>query len=277
MSIITLLTDFGTRDEYVGVMKAVMLSTTPSVAVVDITHEVPPQDVARAAYLLEGYHRYFPPGTVHVVVVDPGVGGSRSILAVGTEKYTYLVPDNGVLERIIDDLAPQAVVRVENHTLFRAEVSRTFHGRDIFAPVAAHLAAGMDISELGRAAAWPDIVRLDLPRAVITSAGEIEGCLITFDRFGNGVTNIRREHLEKLVLPLDGRQVEVRLAGRCIAGLSRSYDAVPTLKPLAIVGSRGYLEVGVNCGNAKEALDLAVGEAVSVRGVPPGSHPCENA
>lgn len=276
MSIITLLTDFGIRDEYVGVMKGVMLSICPSLTVVDISHGVPPQDVSRAAYLLEGYHRYFPPGTVHVVVVDPGVGGSRSILAVKTEQYTYLVPDNGVLERVRGDLQPQVVVRVENREVFRPEVSRTFHGRDIFAPVAARLAQGMKVAELGSTVAWPDIVRLAVVRAVATSSGAIEGRVITFDRFGNAVTSVRREHLEQPASRGGRRQIEVRFAGRCLAGLSESYDTVPVSKPLAIIGSRGYLEIGVNCGSAKEAFDLSVGDPVTVRGVSPESRPCES-
>jgi S-adenosylmethionine hydrolase len=276
MSIITLLTDFGTRDEYVGVMKGVILSITPLVTIVDISHGVPPQDISRAAYLLEGYHCYFPPGTIHVVVVDPGVGGSRSILAVKTEQYTYLVPDNGVLERIVDELQPQTVVRVENREIFLADVSRTFHGRDIFAPVAARLAQGMDAAELGSTVVWPDIVRLDVPRAVVTASGRIEGSVITFDRFGNAVTSIRRDHLEQLASRCGCREIEVWSAGRCIAGLSQSYEAAPVSKPLAIIGSRGYLEIGLNRGSAKEALDLSVGDPVAVRGVPPGSRPCES-
>lgn len=218
MSVITLLTDFGTRDEFVGVIKGVILSINSSAAVVDISHTVPPQDVRRAAYLLEGYHRYFPHGTIHVVVVDPGVGGPRSILAVKTQACTYLVPDNGVLERIAPHLSPQAVVRVENRDYFLADVSRTFHGRDIFAPVAARLADGLDVEKLGRTMAWRDIVRLDVPGVVTTAAGELKGRVISFDRFGNCVTDIRPDHLEQLVPQGQQGPLKCALAGYASPG-----------------------------------------------------------
>ncbi len=262
MAVITLLTDFGTRDEYVGAMKGAILSVAPQVTLVDISHEVPPQDVGRAAYLLEGYHRYFPAGTVHVVVVDPGVGGSRAIVAVRTGEYTYLVPDNGVLTRVLGEAAPQAAVRVENRAFFRPQVSRTFHGRDIFAPVAAHLAAGTDIHELGPRIACDDLVRLDIPPAVITGGGEVRGVVMTFDRFGNALTNISGEQLAALP---DAGKFEVCLGGCRIVGLSSSYTSVPPGQALALVGSRGYLEIGINCGSAREVLGLAVGDPVRVR------------
>lgn len=276
MSVITLLTDFGIRDEFVGVMKGVILSINPSAIVVDISHAVPPQDVHQAAYLLEGYHRYFPPGTVHVVVVDPGVGGPRSILAVKTKACTYLVPDNGVLERIAGELSPLVVVRVENSDIFLPDVSRTFHGRDIFAPVAARLAGGLDICRLGRTMAWQEIVRLDFPEVVTIGPGVFKGRVIAFDRFGNCVTDIRPDYLKQLMPQGDCDGIEVRLGRICITGLSLRYDAVAALTPLAIVGSRGYLEIGLNRGNAREALQIFVGDPVIVRYVLPGSFPCDS-
>ncbi len=265
MAVVTLLTDFGTLDEYVGAMKGVILSIAPRVTLVDISHEVPPQDVGRAAYLLEGYHRYFPEGTIHVVVVDPGVGASRAIVAVRTQACTFLVPDNGVLTRVIDDQALEVAVRVENRAFFLPHVSRTFHGRDIFAPVAAHLAAGADIHKLGPCIACDELVRLDIPPVVVTGEAEARGCVMTFDRFGNAVTNIDRRQLAAL----SGKgELEVRLGGRCIVGLSPNYAGVPPGQALALVGSRGYLEIGINCGSAREVLGLAVGDPVHVRALP---------
>lgn len=264
MPVISLLTDFGSTDAYVGIMKAVILSRAPSAQIVDISHRVSPQHLVQAAYLIASAYPYFPKGTVHAVVVDPGVGGSRAILAVKTEDYFFLAPDNGVLTRVLETAVVCACVAVNNRAFFLEPVSRTFHGRDIFAPVAAHLASGGDIGLLGPAFAPDTLVRIGLPRPVWTEAGELIGTIIDIDRFGNLITNIDESRIE----PDDSGgmpALTVRIGGVDLSGPAVSYADVPPGRPLAVFGSRGFLEISVNRGNAKDYFSVAVGEQVVVR------------
>ncbi len=266
MASITLLTDFGTRDEYVGVMKGVIERINPHARVIDISHAVAPQDIVHGAYLLAATFRFFASGTVHVAVVDPGVGGRRRILAAEGEGYRFLAPDNGLLERVMGGLAVDTLVSVENRRFFLSPVSRTFHGRDIFAPVAAHLAKGLPLRELGPAIDRSRIVDNVLPGCRRSETGAIEGVVIAVDRFGNLMTNIEGASIE----PLRGRngagRVAVELAGQPIGDLVDTYQHVEPLAPLAIIGSRGLLEISVNGGDARQMLGAQRNDPVRVAG-----------
>ena len=261
MPVITLLTDFGTVDEYVGVMKGVILSICPSATVIDITHGIPPQDRVWAAYLLESGYRCFPPGTIHLAVVDPGVGTDRAILAAEVGDYIVVAPDNGVLTRLLTDNDLGRVVSVTNPDFFRPRISRTFHGRDIFAPVAAHLARGADLEQLG-----PEIdprrggvVRLDLSVPELRPDGELVGTVVGSDRFGNLMTDIDEETLSTWG---GAGQPVLMIGDHRVTGLATSYADVPLGAPLMIVNSREYLEIAINGGSAESGLGLRRGEPV---------------
>ena len=255
--IITLLTDFGSADVFVGVMKGVILGMAPQVHVVDLTHEVPPQAVAVAAFLLETAWREFPPGTIHLVVVDPGVGSSRRPLAAEGPHGRFVAPDNGVLSPILQAGEATALHALTRPEFFRQPVSRTFHGRDIFAPVAAHLANGVSLAALGPPVSDP--VRLDLPRPESLPDGGATGQVLHVDRFGNLITN-----LPEVLFAAERGVPVVAVAGRLIRGLADSYAQVPAGRPGAIVGSAGTLEVFVPGGSAAATLGVTRGAAVTV-------------
>ena len=265
MGLIALLTDFGTRDEYVGVMKGVIAGISPDIRVVDVTHAIDPQDIVHGAYILAAAVPFFPPGTVHVAVVDPGVGGGRRILAVESGGCRFLAPDNGILERALAGRTIRTMVSVENRRFFISPVSHTFHGRDIFAPVAAHMAKGTELRRLGPAVDPAQIVTGVLPGCHSPEAGCLEGVVIAVDRFGNLMTNIARDAIERLHGDRDAGRLTVELAGRPIGGLVDAYQQVPHHAPLAIVGSRDLLEISVNGGNARQLLGAGKNEPVTVR------------
>ena len=256
----TLLTDFGGRDAYVGIMKGVLYARAPELrAVVDLTHEVPPQDVAAASFHLAHAWRFFPAGTVHVAVVDPGVGSERPILVARSGGHAFLAPDNGLLGPVLEQDAGDVEVRrldVERFSLDRR--SRTFHGRDVFAPAAASLAAGLDPAEAGAPAdAWERGV---FPRPSV-SAGAAAGVVISVDHFGNLVTNLGREHLHDL--GGDSRGAALEAAGRRIPLLGTYAEARPG-ELLALVDSYDLLEISVREGSAAAALGLGVGAPVQL-------------
>jgi S-adenosylmethionine hydrolase len=257
MSVITLTTDFGPRDWFVGTMKGVILGICPRAALVDITHEVPAGDIPGGAFALAAACRFFPKGTIHVVVVDPGVGSARRAIAVQTADYFFVAPDNGVLSWVLAKQKVRAIHALENETHFLSPVSNTFHGRDIFAPAAAHLGRGLPIRRLGPA--LKDYVRLDWPQPR-ERRGEIEGEVVYIDRFGNAITNLEGQMLTSV----HGEEREVR-AGRRRCPIKPFYQAMPAGEALALVGSSGFLEVAVNGGSAKEALRLKVGSPVLLR------------
>jgi S-adenosyl-L-methionine hydrolase (adenosine-forming) len=265
MAIITLLTDFGLEDAYAGIVKGVILSVNPSATIVDISHNIAPQDLSRAAYLIGASYEYFSPGTVHVVVVDPGVGGDRAIVGVEIKGHQFLAPDNGVLTAVLAERSADRVVRVENNNLFLECVSRTFHGRDIFAPVAGHLSMGLDLGALGPGVDPETLVRLHLPQPVSTDTGEIVGAVITSDRFGNLITNIREQDLIPLIKKIDVSGLTIQMGDRTIHGLSESYTSVALGEPLAVIGSSGCLELSVNGGNALNFFKTGPDEAVRIR------------
>jgi hypothetical protein len=236
-------------------MKGVVLGIAPGVRVVDISHGIAPQNLVEAAYVLQRAYLFFPRNTVHVVVVDPGVGTGRPILALRTEAYLFLAPDNGVLTLIRESHPGSRIYQVTDSSLFLEEVSATFHGRDIFAPVAARLSIGLDPGKLGREV--KEMVMLDLPRPVPKKAG-LQGEVVYFDRFGNGVTNISGSDLAK------GRVREIRVGSLSISGVSRTFGDAEAGEVLALIGSGGHLEIAVSMGNARESLCLATGAPVVV-------------
>jgi S-adenosylmethionine hydrolase len=264
MSVITLLTDFGTDDEYVGLMKGVILSINPSATIVDLTHGINRQDIAQAAYTISVGYQYFPAETVHLIVVDPGVGSQRRLLVLKSGKHFFIAPDNGVLSLLLNDKNVSSLNQITNPKYFRASVSPTFHGRDIIAPVGAHITNGLDVRELGPDIDVSDAVRLDTLKARCTSKGELKGEVVAIDHFGNLITNIKSEQLSEC-LPAGSRaRIRIRLGSRVIEGLADTYASMPAQTPSALIGSRGYLEIAVNQDNAARCLDVQTGDEVWV-------------
>lgn len=253
---ITLMTDFGLTDPYVGVMKGVILDIVPEAAVVDLTHAIPPQDIGRAAFLLSTVIDYFPAGTVHTVVVDPGVGSERRPIAVRSNRAYYVAPDNGVLSMVLVRQPAEAIVHLTNPDYWLPEVSTTFHGRDIFAPVAAHLARGIPIDDLGTPI--HEIVQLPASHPTPRSDGSIVGQILHIDRFGNCITNVPSD-----MLSVD-RPLIVKVAGQSIRGISPTYSTVKPGQVVSLIGSEGFLEIAVRNGNAAERLDIAIGDTVTI-------------
>lgn len=245
MRVITLTTDFGTADGYVGEMKGVLSSSAPGVSLVDLSHDIEPQDVDSARLLVDRCWDRFPPGTVHLVVVDPGVGSTRGAIAVECRQRFFVGPDNGVLSSALSQPDARVVLLP-----VPADASATFHGRDVFAPAAARLATGADLSSLGVPFASP-LVHAD-PEPLVLPNGTVFGEVMHADRYGNAVTNIRTP-------VLSGATVEV--AGRVLP-LLRTYADVAPGHPLALVGSGGRLEIAVRNGHATRALGLARGGQV---------------
>jgi len=265
MPIITLLTDFGTEDEYVGLMKGVILSIHPAVSIVDITHQIDPQDIAQAAYAVSSSYRYFPEGTVHVVIVDPGVGSERRIIALQTGGHIFLAPDNGVLTLLFEDQTPDSLVKVDNTKFFRETICETFHGRDIFAPVGAYIAKGISLSDIGSEVDFSDVVRMPGLDCKISGRGEFVGKIISVDRFGNLITNIRVEELDRyLKTSGDAGEPQIRIRKTRIDGLVRTYSSAKPQKLLALIGSRGYLEIAINGSSAEARLKAKKGDTVKV-------------
>jgi S-adenosylmethionine hydrolase len=253
--IITLLTDFGVTDGFVGALKGVILSINPKATIVDISHEIPAQDIEAAAFVLNCSYRYFPGGTIHVAVVDPGVGTVRKILAVQSEKHLFIAPDNQILKYIFQSGETLTVVEVLNKQFFLNQISQTFHGRDIFAPVAAHLSTGVVIKQLGFETNNYDCGVIDQP---VISDSTIAGKIIYIDKFGNLITNIPGELIDK---PISRLQIGSIIINR----LSNSYAEVDFNQPLAIIGSSGYLEIAIRNGNARQQLSLNRGEIVIIK------------
>lgn len=266
MSVITLSTDFGLADPYAGIMKGVILSINPSVAIVDLTHCIDPQDTVSAAYMIESAYSYFPEKTVHVVVVDPGVGTGRAVIAAEASGRYFLAPDNGVLGLVLKSSSPAKIVRVENEEYFLTPVSRTFHGRDIFAPVAACISRGVPLERFGPSVSASGIFQPEIPQPRVSGSGELEGRVISVDRFGNLITNLDEKSIQRLENSCsNGSKCICIQAGSCfIRGISASYRHVPEGGILALIGSRGFLEISVNMGNASEFCGQGKGSEVRV-------------
>jgi len=255
--IITLLTDFGTADAFVGTMKGVILGINRDVQIVDLTHAVPPQQILPAALILRSAVPFFPTRTTHVAVVDPGVGSTRRPIVIEAEAGYLVGPDNGVLSLAAAAVGRRQVRVIDNAQCFRHPVSQTFHGRDIFAPAAAHLAGGGAAEVLGPPI--ESIVELTVPAPTDTAYG-LHGEVIHIDHFGNLLTNIDAGALARFTV----QGVSVSINGEAVAGPVNAYAAVPEGTPLAIVGSWGVVEIAVRNGSAAETFAAGLGTPVTV-------------
>jgi S-adenosylmethionine hydrolase len=257
--LVAFLSDFGTRDHYAGAMKAVVLSVCPDATLVDIGHEIPAHDVLAGALELAACYRYFPAGTIFLVVVDPGVGSSRRGIAAECGDYRFVAPDNGVLSAVFRELPPKKVVELTERKYARPTVSRTFEGRDRFAPAAGWLAKGIALVSLGRSIT--NFQTVDLPRPVV-AARDLTGEVVRVDRFGNLITNIDRRTLEAFS---GGGSIVISIGGREIASIVATYADAPAGEVCALFGSTDHLEIAVNAADAAQSLGLARGAKVQVR------------
>jgi S-adenosylmethionine hydrolase len=273
-SIITLTTDFGYDGAYVAAVKGAILSTNPEANIIDISHSIEPQNILQAAFLLSAAYRYFPKQTIHMAIVDPGVGSERQGIILKTASALYVAPDNGILSYIIDDLFPieshsstehkhdlkeivfktgVEVVAITDPRFWRHPVSPTFHGRDIFAPVAAGLSLGISPYEFGEKINSLHV--LSIPKPSLDPEGNLVGQVLHVDRFGNLITNIKSNDLP-------GKDVIFEVAGHRIQGIKNYYAQNEGV--MAIVGSSGYIEVSLRDGSACDFLGAIVGDAIKV-------------
>ncbi len=255
--IITLTTDFGLSDPFVGIMKGVILSIAPDLQIVDITHDVRSYDITEAAFLVNSSYRYFPPGTIHVVIVDPGVGSARRAIAAYTKDHYFVAPDNGVLSYALhtEPMAPiPAVYRISNESLFKDPISRTFHGRDIFAPAAAHLARGTPLESVGDRVV--DYIKKSLPQARPRGEQGLLASVLRIDKFGNIITNLRRSDLHD--------DFTIRVAGLDVTRLCETFADAEPGEFFALEGSTGYIEIALNQGSAADRLNVTRGAEIEV-------------
>jgi S-adenosyl-L-methionine hydrolase (adenosine-forming) len=253
--IITITTDFGDLDGFGGIMKGVMAGIAPPVQFVDVSNQIAPGDIAGGAWVLGNAFAYFPAGTIHLAVVDPGVGSTRRGVIVRSKKYTFVGPDNGLFTYVLQDIGAVDCFSIDRPSYWRENVSSTFHGRDIFAPVCAHLAAGVEPKKLGSPIGFSELIRLPLPEFEVKGA-TVDGVVVYVDRFGNLITNIP---VSALVSARSARMGEVRIP------VGETYSSVEPGRPLALPGSHGYLEIGINQGNAAKELNAAVGAPVVLK------------
>ncbi|MDD5618515.1 MAG: SAM-dependent chlorinase/fluorinase [Candidatus Omnitrophica bacterium] len=255
MHIITLMTDFGFKDNFVGVMKGVIFGINPSARVVDICHEILPQDIMGAAIALKTSYKYFPKDTVHVVVIDPGVGSGRLPILVKTKEYYFIGPDNGVLSLALEEEKIEGIICLNNHEFNLMPISGTFHGRDIFAPVAAYLSKGISYQLFGKGV--KKYKKIELPKPKL-SKRRISGEVIYMDRFGNLFTNITEDLKGKIKNPT------VRIRNKTMKGIKKSYASAKPNTLVAVWDSSRFMEVAVNLGSAQNKLGANIGDKVEV-------------
>lgn len=258
--IITLTTDFGLSDPFVGIMKGVIFSIAPNVQLVDVSHDIQSYDILEGACVLESAYRYFPPSTIHLVIVDPGVGSTRRPLAAWTKDYIFVGPDNGVLSLVLKpDPAERipAVYHITNASLFQNPVSRTFHGRDIFAPVAAHLARGALIDSVGPRIV--DFIKKAIPQPRPHGENSLLATIVRIDKYGNILTNLRLADL--------GEDFCIHIGDVDVTRICSSYAGADPGEFFAIEGSAGYVEVAMNQGSAAEKLQIRRGAEIEVETV----------
>ena len=259
-NLIVILTDFGLKDGFVGTMKGVIYSINPEARIVDLCHDISPQDIRQADFLLRTSAKYFPEGTVFLVVVDPGVGTGRKAIILKTGGALYVAPDNGVLTGIYRQEKAPEVIEITNKDYFLPEVSRTFHGRDIFSPVSAYLSRGTDPGLMGEKLDSIKLLEEALPS--IDEEGRICGTVIYIDKFGNLITNLSEVFLEKNIKT--DEKIIIKLKKQRIKGFSQSYGESAPGNVLAIIGSSGYLEIAVNQGSAEKYLNCRPGEKLYI-------------
>lgn len=256
-SIITLTTDFSRADAYVAQMKGVILSINPDATIVDVTHEIPPQSIAVGAIVLGQAWQTFPQGTIHVAVVDPGVGTCRGLLAANYSGHLFVLPNNGLLSYVLKSGASEQIVKLQNQSYWRHPVSSTFHGRDIMAPVAAHLSLGVPVGELGPPATDVELLELPAPRV---EGQWLIGEIIAIDGFGNLVTNIERSHF----VQLSSSDVVVRCCRQRINSISTTYGEHSAGTVIALWGSHGHLELASVNGSIAALIGAHVSDSVEI-------------
>jgi S-adenosyl-L-methionine hydrolase (adenosine-forming) len=257
--IVTLTTDYGTNDHLVGVMKGVILSINPEVEIVDITHHVLPHDILDGALNIGQAYKYFPSKTIHAVVVDPGVGTARRPILVAGDQHYFVAPDNGVLSSVYDQVEALYVWNIISEHYFRHPVSKTFQGRDIFAPVAAWLSKSWQTSAFGEAIT--DFARFAIPKPKATG-NTVKGLVLRIDNFGNVITNVTPADVPALTAA-DGK-FTIRAGNGAVTKLVGTFAEAPTGETVGIIGSSGYLEIAVNKGSAARTLGVARGAEVTV-------------
>ena len=259
LCLITLLTDFGHQDPFVGMMKGVILRLCPEASIVDLCHETPAYNILGGSFLLQSAVRFFPAGTIHLAIVDPGVGGPRRPIVAVIDQHVFVAPDNGLLSYPMADGRVQSVRAITASAFFLHPVSPTFHGRDVFAPVAAHLARGIPVERLGPEVA--DAMRLDIPRAQRDAAGAVRGQVLWIDRFGNCITNITPQDLGTCG-DGTGRGARILLDGRPLGSVVRFFGEAGIGGAGAVIGSTGHLELFSNQGNLAREWGVAPGSSV---------------
>jgi len=259
MPIITLLTDFGSKDHYVASMKGVILNINPQCTLVDITHEVRPHDIEEGAFILANTYSYFPKGTIHLSVVDPGVGGGRKAILLVTQNYYFIGPDNGLFTFVAQREKVKQVVVLTKRKYFLPKVSMTFHGRDIFAPVAAHLSLGIKPNVFGYEIGSLEELEFEKP---IIKERKLLGEILHIDTFGNLVSNIDEEKLFRFI---QSRPFVIRAGREAIHGLKKEYWEGKKGELIAILGSGGFLEISVREGNAQKMLGVKRGDTIKIQ------------
>lgn len=259
-SLIVLTTDFGLSDSYVGVMKGVIASIAPEAKVIDLTHDIRPQDIRHGAYVLKISTNYFPDNTLFVTVVDPGVGSSRKKIAVRTDRHYFIAPDNGVLTHILNEHPVTEAISLTNSDFHLGKISSTFHGRDIFSPVAAHLANGVSLSAVGSPMKAHELVKLPAPKHHLDNSGAWHGEVIHIDRFGNLITTLTEDDLsgEKL-------SWHIQIPNAPPLYLEGTYADVKVGEPVAYIGSDGFVEIGVRNSSAEKQFSAWVGMEITAR------------
>lgn len=256
--LITLTTDFGHKDPFAGIMKGVILGINPDARTIDLSHGIPAQDILAGALALSGSVPFFPVGTIHVAVVDPGVGSERRPIVIESERFLFVGPDNGIFTLALKGQEIKRIVKLSNDTYHLKPTSKTFHGRDIFAPVAAHLSLGVPVQKLGNTV--KDFNRLDWPE-VIKTEGAIHGEVVYIDGFGNLITNIRARDLKTIL----SERVVVSLGNVTIQGLAANYSQCGQKGLFALINSWGLLEVSLFKRNAQLSCGVKIGEKVTIR------------
>ncbi len=256
-NVITLTTDFGLQDYYVSAMKAVMLGIAPEARLVDVSHDIPSQDIMAGSWVLKNSAMLFPSGTVHTVVIDPGVGTERNAVALRIEDQYFVGPDNGIFSLLTTDQSYTAV-KLNKKEYLRESRSNTFHGRDVFAPAAAHLSRGVTLEELGEP--LDELISYRWMQPIADKDG-LEGTIIHIDKFGNLVTNISADLIDEV---LAGKQVKIYVGNVILNEINTTFGAVTEGEPVAYIGSAGMLEVGINQGDAQKMLGVQKGAQISI-------------
>ena len=261
---IVLMTDFGTTDNFVGIMKGVIYTISPDVEIIDLLHDIQPQNFKQASFLLSVSVDFFPKGTIFLSIVDPGVGTARNAIVVQTEKYTFIAPDNGLLTYVLHKHKPIAIYSILNKKYQLDYISATFHGRDIFAPVASHIANGVDINLIGERISPISLIALPEPQCFIDSQHIWHGEIIHIDRFGNIVTSLKADTLgiKTVEFPKQDLKWIIESANLKIKYLSQTFSDVDLGHYLAYIGSYGYIEIGIRDGNASLKSGLMIGQSV---------------